>query len=65
MSVQDAASQYHGAEPLLSEAWKLFIKQTASVVGDAEPPCTGYPAEQFSDKLGRADQIVLTGEKSV
>ena len=56
LSLQDATEQYPGSEPILTEAWKLF-KQTVSGVGDAETPCTDYPAEQFSDKLGNSDQI--------
>ena len=56
LSLQDATEQYPGSEPILTEAWKLF-KQTVSGVGNVETPCTDYPAEQFSDKLGNSDQI--------
>jgi hypothetical protein len=67
LSVQDAASQYQGAEPLLLEAWKQY-QQTARRVGDAESPCTDCPVEQFSSKPGKFSQIAVpqgSGRKAV
>ena len=51
-----AASQWEKSEPILLEAWEVF-KQTAKRVAKCESRLSHSPSEQFSNKLGRADQI--------
>ncbi len=56
LSLQDAVSQYPGAEPLLVEAWKQN-QETANRVGVAESGKSHSPSERFSRKLRKRRQI--------
>ena len=57
LSLHDALFEYQRSEPILLEAWKQYHQKTASKVSESEIPCTDYPVEQFSNKLGKVDQI--------
>ncbi len=58
LSLQNAASQYLGAEPLLSDAWQQ--SKNREQVGDAE---SGLIApERLSDQLKKVDQIANSSE---
>ncbi len=56
-----AASQWEKSEPILLEAWEVF-KQTAKRVAECESRLSHSPSEQFSNQLGRADQIANSSE---
>jgi len=67
LSLQDAASQYPGAEPLLVEAWKQY-QETANRVSDAESGQSHSSPERFSRKLRKLRQIAdrkRSGRKAV
>ncbi len=62
--LQDAVTQYPGAEPLLMDAWKRY-EQSANRVSASESRQAHPPLERISMKLGTSSQISQKGLKAV
>lgn len=63
LSLQDAARQYPGMEPVLSEAWERF-KQSANQVSASERGKTHSPLERISDKVKTTQPDMSVGRKA-